>query len=226
MTAYSAGETSVRFLSGEGAAAAYSVTVLDNPVPDAVGRGVALALGEWEASRGKAIARSNKYTKWYCGTKSEFGWCGAFVSYALDKAGIPMEYWRESTLQADGNPFAVREADVLKLLRGYTNMDRVGRVPRPGYLVIYGKRDGYATIHVGLVTDTLRLQDGLYRISTVEGNVSSRIKRYSYLYDAFSPDPERNMRPLPEEEHLEPDIFQYRLHQENWYVNVFCQTWY
>ncbi len=224
LVAYAPGETSFRQLTDN--EAVWAVEVSENSVPELVTSGIDIALSEWENSLGKSISRSNKYTKWYCGRKCEFGWCGAFIGYSLDKAGIPMDYWRKSMLQTDGHPHAVREADVLKLLRGYTNMDRIGRVPQPGYLVIYGKRGGYATIHVGLVTDAIRLGDGRYIIHTVEGNVSSRVKRYCYLYDAFSEDPQKNMSMLPNEEQTEPEVFQYTLHQNNWYVNVFCQTWY
>lgn len=194
--------------------------------PEQITQAIDIALAEWQASLGKTIGRSNKYTKWYCGRPCEFGWCGGFVSYSLDEAGLPMAYWRESELQPHGNPHAVREADVLKLLRGYTNMDRISNIPRPGYLVIYGKRGGYKTIHVGLVTRADHQGEGVYLIETVEGNVSKRIKRYSYLYDSQAKNPEKNMKALPESERADAGTFQYQLITDNWHVNVFCQTWY
>ncbi|MDD4080923.1 MAG: Ig-like domain-containing protein [Eubacteriales bacterium] len=204
-----------------------SILVVESAeTPEQITRALDIALGEWQASLGKTIGRSNKYTKWYCGRPCEFGWCGGFVSYCLDEAGLPMAYWRESELQLHGNPHAVREADVLKLLRGYTNMGRISNLPRPGYLVVYGKRGGYKTIHVGLVTRAEHQGEGVYLIETVEGNVSKRIKRYSYLYDSLAKNPERNMKTLPETEWTDTGTFQYQLITDNWHVNAFCQTWY
>ncbi|NLG57215.1 MAG: Ig-like domain-containing protein [Clostridiales bacterium] len=204
-----------------------SLLVVENAqTPEQITRAIDIALGEWEGLLGKSLTRNNKYTKWYCGRPCEFGWCGGFVSFVLDEAGLPMDYWRESELQLHGDPHAVREADVLKLLRGYTNMDRISNIPRPGYLVIYGRRGGYKTIHVGMVVRAEHQGEGVYLIETVEGNVSKRIKRYSYLYDSRAQNPERNMKALPESEWTDRDTFQYQLITQDWHVNVFAQTWY
>ena len=124
-----------------------------------------------------------------------------------------------------GVPYGVREAAVPKLDTAFTNMERVTNIPRPGYLVIYGQRDYYAFVHVGLVTDVVDRGDGVYQVFTVEGNMSSRIKRYCYLYDSNAK-ADRNMSATPENERTEPDVFQYTPHKNNWYVNEFCQTWY
>ena len=206
------------------------VTVSADAMPMLISSAVRFALQEWQSSLGQTFSDRNKYTAWYCGKgeKCHFGWCGAFVGYCLDTAGVPLEptdTFRKVKPHAGGVPYGVREAAVPKLDTAFTNMERVTNIPRPGYLVIYGQRDYYAFVHVGLVTDVVDRGDGVYQVFTVEGNMSSRIKRYCYLYDSNAK-ADRNMSATPENERTEPDVFQYTPHKNNWYVNEFCQTWY
>jgi hypothetical protein len=105
-------------------------------------------------------------------------------------------------------------------------MDRITNIPRPGYLVIYGKRGGYATVHVGLVTRVVDRGEGIYLLETAEGNLASRIKRLTYLYDSNAADTKKNMMMLPEEERINAEVFQYRLSSEDWRITAFAQTWY
>ena len=61
-------------------------------------------------------------------------------------------------------------------------------VPKPGYLVIYADMsNAYRTVHIGSVTDVQDLGDGLYAVTTVEGNMSNSVKSYSYVYDSNKP---------------------------------------
>lgn len=195
-------------------------------VPPLIRAAIDLALQEWQDNLGKTFTQRNKYTAWYCGTgpKCYFGWCGGFVSYCLDTAGVPMDDKEDCVPREGGVPYAVREAGVGKIYTGFQKMERLTNIPRPGYLVIYGKRDYYAYTHIGMVTDVVDRGDGTYQIFTVEGNVSSRIKRYAYIYDTNAK-PERNMSDTPEALRQDPGTFQYTTHQKDWYVNVFCQTW-
>lgn len=196
-------------------------------MPQAISDAVALSLQEWEENLGTSIPKSNKYTYWYCGRKCEFGWCGGFVNYVLDTAGVPMQKREESVLQEGGHPYAVREAAVPKILEGFTKMDRLTMIPQPGYEVIYGRRGGYATIHVGFVSAVTPLGEGKYLVETVEGNMGPRIRRFSYVYDAWAENVEKNMSPLPKEQQTQPDVFTYQPHLEGtWYINWFGQTWY
>jgi len=207
-----------------------SVQVVAEPVvPEDIRAAIDLAIAEWEVAGGSTFKKSNKYTTWYYGPKASFGWCGAFTSYALGEAGVfqePTDTWRSLKPLPDGLPHGVREAGVPKLLAGYTAMDRLTHIPRPGYLVVYGRRGGYKTLHVGLVTRVENRGDGVYLLETVEGNLANRIKRLTYLYDSKTADPKKNLSMLPEEERLNPDVFQYRLTDENWRVTAFLQTWY
>lgn len=198
-------------------------------VPELIQAAIDLSINEWNEALGKGFERSNKYTSWYIGPKANFGWCGAFTSYSLGEAGVPQEdtgSWKKITPKEDGRPYGVREAGVPKLLSGYSNMDRLTNIPRPGYLVIYGKRGGYATVHVGLVTRVVNRGDGTYLLETVEGNLASRVKRLTYLYDSKTADPGRNIMMLPEEERVNAEVFQYRLSSEDWRITAFAQTWY
>ena len=68
---------------------------------------------------------------------------------------------------------------------GFSRLGRFVGVPRPGYLVIYANmKNAYLYTHVGIVTDVVDLNDGLYQITTVEGNMSSTVKCYTYVYDS------------------------------------------
>jgi len=230
VTALSEGKTEITLAQKGKAALSLSVEVVSNPaVPADIRAAIDLAIAEWEAAAGSAFKKNNKYTTWYYGPMASFGWCGAFTSYALGEAGVfqePTDTWRSLQPLKDGAPHGVREAGVPKLLAGYTALDRLSHIPRPGYLVIYGRRGGYKTLHVGLVTRVEHRGEGVYLLETVEGNLANRIKRLTYLYDSKTADPKKNLAMLPEEERLQPDIFQYRLTDENWRVTAFLQTWY
>lgn len=229
VTLFNEGQADITYTENKsGKVRTLSVTALPGgEMPEVIRDAVALGLAEWQEMLGTSIPKSNKYTYWYCGRKCEFGWCGGFVNYVLDTAGVPMEKRNDSRLQEGGHPYAVREAAVPKILEGFTRMDRLTMVPQPGYEIIYGRTGGYGTIHVGLVTAVTPLGEGKYTIETVEGNVGPRIRRYSFVYDAWAEDVERNITPLPQEQQTQPDVFTYRPHLDGaWYVNWFGQTWY
>ncbi len=230
VTALSEGDVTIT-LSGRGKSLlTVPFRIIAEPaVPSEITAAIDLAVAEWELSSGSGFKRSNKYTTWYYGPSASFGWCGAFTSYSLGEAGVPQaptDTYRKLAPLPNGQPYGVREAGVPKLLTGYSNLDRISNVPRPGYLVIYGDRGGYKTKHVGLVTRVEDRGDGVYLLETVEGNLSSRIKRLTYLYDSKTKDPQRNMSMLPEDEQINAQVFQYRLNSEDWRVTAFAQTWY
>ncbi len=243
--ALSEGRASILMISDDGNVTYYNVTVeavkeevslspgdplpVADDVPDVVRAAIELALTEWQENLGKTFSRlgsKNKFSRWQCGTGSgcDIGWCGAFVGYCLDNAGVPMDDYRKSVPHEDGTPYAVRAAGVGKIYTGYQNMIRLSDTPRPGSLVIYGKKGGYAYLHVGMVTAVTDLGDDTYIVQTVEGNVSSRIKRYCYLYDKYGD--KKNFQACPEEYQTSPDIFQYTPHNKDWMITTFCSTWF
>jgi hypothetical protein len=196
-------------------------------MPQMIRQGIDIALQDWEAAKGEAFPRSNKYTFWLHNAKSSFGWCGAFINYSLEQASVPMQRGGETILQTDGNAHSVREAAVSKLWMGFSVMDRIAYIPQPGYLVIYGKSGSTPYIHVGLVTDVAPLGEGRYELKTVEGNMNNRILRYNYIYDAYASRVDKNMISLPEDQRSQPEIFRYELHARGeWYITAFGQTWY
>ena len=207
-------------------------------IPALIQRAIDIGIQEWADAKGEPFPRSdsnkphrgNKYCVWW---GYDCGWCGAFANYCLDTAGVPLEptdTYKKLTPTENGEPHGVREAAVPKLDTGFSNMDRVTSIPRPGYLVLYGRRESktlaaYAFVHVGLITDVIDRGDGTYQIFTVEGNLSSRIKRLSYIYDSNAA-ANRNMSAVPEADRLDPATYQYSPHQDTWYVKEFCMTWY
>lgn len=78
-----------------------------------------------------------------------------------------------------GNVYYVFEAQ-----NRWLQADKVEAIPRPGYLVIYGVRGSTPYTHVGIVESVTALDDGMYELTTIEGNVNSTIKRMNYRYDA------------------------------------------
>lgn len=230
VTAVAEGSAVISLTSGQATilSKAFEVkTVLETPA--LVQASIDLAVSEWQTALGSTFKRKNKYTNWYYGPSASFGWCGAFTSYSLGEGGVPQEdtnTWRSLTPKPDGQPYGVREAGVPKLLAGYTNMDRVSNIPRPGYLVIYGRTSGYKTVHVGLVSRVEDRGDGIYLLETVEGNLASRVKRLTYLYDSKVSGTKKNMKMLPEAERTNTEVFQYRLSSEDWRITAFAQTWY
>lgn len=206
-------------------------------VPPIIRDAINIAIREWEELGEKKIPqdpKGNKFTKWW---KYACGWCGAFASYCLDQAGVPLEptdTYRKVKPHEGGIPYGIREAAVPKLHTGFTNMERITDIPRPGYLIIYGAKGYYEFVHVGIVSDVVDRGEGLYQVFTVEGNVGGTVKRYSFLYDSQAENKYKNLIMLPEEEWLEKDTYHYdeirRTRSDgkyyNWYVHSFCQTWY
>ena len=197
-------------------------------VPEMIQKAIQTGVQEWKAAGGKAFSqqpKTNKYTKWW---GYACGWCGAFAGYCLHSAGVPLQErdtFRKSKPRGNGEPYSLMEAAVPKLDTGFTLMNRTTKIPRPGYLVIYGQKNSYAFKHVGLVTDVTDRGDGTYTVCTVEGNLASRIKRFCYIYSPAAPD-NQNISALPRAEQTDSGNYQYTPHQKNWYVNEFCQTWY
>ena len=245
ITALKPGKATLKFQSTKKAdkTATIQVTVKKEAaykgVPEAIQKAVDIALQEWKEVGGNAVPRSggnkphrgNKYCVWW---GYDVGWCGAFVGYCLDKAGIPMEsedMARKVKPLKTGEPHTVRVAGVPKIHTAFTNMNRTTKIPRPGYLVIYGARQAknvtaYGFLHVGMVTDVQDRGDGTYVISTVEGNLANTVKRLQYVYTLNSENDNNNMSMLPKDQQTDPDTFKYTLHGDTWYINEFCQTWY
>ena len=92
----------------------------------------------------------------------------------------------------------------------------------------------YLTTHIGSVVEVEDRGGGIYAVTTVEGNMSNTVKRYTYLYDSNKSNHQittdtrkhlqENMSMLPESEHTDP-LCQYELHTDHWSVFGFGATW-
>lgn len=239
ITAHEAGEAILALVSFDGKKEqlVHIQVQAKDDVPPVIRDAINIAIREWEELGEKKLPqdpKGNKFTKWW---KYACGWCGAFASYCLDQAGVPLEptdTYRKVKPVGSGEPHGIREAAVPKLYTGFENMERVTKIPQPGYLIIYGAKGYYDFVHVGLVTDVIDQGNGLYQVFTVEGNMGSTVKRYSFYYNAEAENKYKNLTLLPQEEWLEPDTYHYdeprRTRSDgkyyNWYVYTFCQTWY
>ena len=66
--------------------------------------------------------------------------------------------------------------------------------------------------------------DGVYELTTIEGNLNSTVRRINYRYDATPKRQYYNMSAVPEDEITEENC-QYKLQKDDWYVTGFCATW-
>lgn len=209
------------------------VQVGEYTVPSAVEQIIFWAIGDWNYTQSAKQPRYNKYTQWYNpAAKDGFGWCGAFVGYFFDQAGVPMtKEFKASQVEpmTDGSLVAVRQASQTKLWEGFQSRNRITHTPRPGYYIIYGMKGSTPYTHVGLVTDVISQGDGVYILQTIEGNAGTggnngRIQRFCYIYDAYADKKENNITSLPQEMRLDPN-FEYE-YVDKYYLNCFGQTWY
>lgn len=160
-------------------------------VPEEIQEVLDIAYREWQELDGKSLKRVNKYTEWR-GKGIGFGWCGGYITWCMMEADIPMEELEPvKKLAKDSEDgifyqpeglFHIKEASVGKLLRGYQLMNRTTMTPQPGFLLVYGCSFN-RTIHVGLVYEVQPLGEGRFRITTLEGNMSNRVKMYIHDYD-------------------------------------------
>ena len=181
------------------------------------------------------LPKYNQYAKWYYGKKKEVGWCSVFTIYCANAAGTnPIT---EEELDAENPPMVqfLREGQVGNQYDGFMAMGRFVGVPKPGYLVIYADMSNeYRVTHIASVVEAVDRGNGVYAITTVEGNMSNSVKSYSYLYDSKQDNHlvgvekglrlRNNMSELPQEEQTDP-LVQYTLHTDHWSVFGFCQTW-
>ena len=185
--------------------------------PEVIQNMLDIAYNEWETLAGQTLSRTNKYTEWR-GKGVSFGWCAGYITWCMMEAGVPMyeleHFLDESNDTEEGfypveGVMHVQEAGVGKLLRAYQRMNRTTMIPQPGYILVYGCSYN-KTIHVGLVYDVIDLGEGRYRITTLEGNMSNRVKMYVRDYDMNAEintnnRKSTNLTAIPEDEYPMPE---------------------
>ena len=234
MTGVGEGEAEVVCLTADGEFT-YNVTVGKDQMPQVIKNYIYVLNREFYSVKRAKLPKYNKYAKWYYGRKKEVGWCAVFTIYCANAAGTDPLTLKEANYE---NPPAVQffqQGQVGHQYDGFFDMGRFVSVPKPGYLVIYADMsNGYRTVHVGSVSDVQDLGDGLYAVTTVEGNMSNSVKSYCFQYDSNKANNmvgaekglklQWNMAELPEEMHTDP-LVQYELHTDHWSVFGFGQTW-
>ena len=194
-------------------------------MPEQIQQVLDIAYNEWNTLAGKTLKKCNKYTEWR-GKGVSFGWCGGFITWCMLEADVPMETLANTEEKPVEGIVHVKEASVGKLLRGYQRMGRSTDIPQRGFLLVYGQSYN-RTIHIGLVYDVEELGNDRYRITTIEGNMSNRVKMYVHDYDRSVGNTTGNLTAVPKEERTQEETswFNYKMQEKNWYVNCFLMPW-
>jgi len=186
-----------------------------------------IAYNEWETVAGKDQGKKNKYTTWY--NNYEWGknaWCAGFVTWCMLEAEIPqdtLENIRNMPEEAPEPIYHVKGSTPAKLAAGYLHMHRTSRIPQKGFVVLYGEKSN-KYVHVGIVYDVELLENGKYRLTTIEGAMKNTVRMFVYDYDPAA-DMKKDVSYLPDEERTQEEtkVFTYKKHGsgDGWYVNCF-----
>ncbi len=234
MTGVSEGSASVSYQTANGIKT-YAVSVGNELMPELIKNYIYVLNREFLTVKRARLPKYNQYAKWYYGKKKEVGWCSVFTIFCANASGSePID---EDDINVENPPTVqfLREGQVGNQYDGFMKIDRFGGIPKPGYLVIYADLSkAYRTTHIASVTDVEDRGNGIYAITTVEGNMSNSVKSYQYLYDSNNDNHmvgvekklklRKNMSELPESEQTNP-LVQYALHTDHWAVFGFCETW-
>ena len=190
---------------------------------------VLTARAQFERHPFELLPKNNEYTKWYYHDDREIGWCSVFQIWCAYHSGIPLIRWNQEDTLTENDCFSAMEGRVGNVYKAFERRGRwldgtEGAVPKPGYLIIYGVQGSTPYTHIAIVESVIPLGDDLYELTTVEGNLGSRIRRMNYRYSAVPKKKYHNMFTIPESE-IKRENCQTKLQADNWYVTGFCQTW-
>ena len=212
----------------EGTLETYDLTFPEE-MPLAARNFVLTARSEFEKHPFEKLPKANEYTRWFYQDKREIGWCSVFQLYCAYHSGVQLIRYKQDVTVAPDEVISAMEGRVGNV---YLAFEEHGRwldgteeaVPKPGYLVIYGVRASTPYTHVAIVESVTEIGDGVYELTTVEGNLGSTIRRMNYRYDATPKRRYHNMSVVPQAE-ITRENCQYKLQSEEWYVTGFCATW-
>ena len=219
------------------------VTEVTEP-PEIIRNLVNIAMQEWESTEGKRLKKSNKYTKWW--NNYEWEWCAGFTTWCTLEAGIPQDDEKiilareEGTIEGDlDGIYSCKASSPTKLIHSFLHMHRTTMIPQKGFIILYGEESNYK-VHVGIVCDVQKLDNGKYRLTTVEGNMSNTVKMYIADYEPVDVFHEQkrspktsNLSAVPESEREgetgKDRTYDLRYKGKNkkkpWYVTCFLMTW-
>ena len=191
---------------------------------------VLTARAEFEKHPFEKLPKANEYTKWFYRDKREIGWCSVFQIYCAQHSGVQLIKHKQDVSVAPDNVISAMEGRVGNVYYVFDahgrwqQADKMEAIPKEGAIIIYGKRGSTPYTHVGIVETVKELGDGVYELTTIEGNVNSTIKRMNYRYDATPKKKYYNMFRIPEDE-ITQENCQYTLHNKEWYITGFGYTW-
>lgn len=212
----------------EGELETYGLTFPED-MPLAARNFVLTARAEFEKNNWTKLPKNNEYTKWYYHDNREIGWCSVFQIYCAYHSGLQLIRYKQDVTVAPDACISAMEGRVGNVRLAFEEHGRwvdgtEGGVPKPGYLVIYGVRASTPYTHVAIVESVKEMGDGVYELTTIEGNLNSTVRRINYRYDATPKRQYYNMSAVPEDEITEENC-QYKLQKDDWYVTGFCATW-
>ena len=217
-------------------------------VPETIQQMLDLAYSEWQATDGQDLKEKNKFTKWR--NNYPYGWCGGFITWLMLEVDIPQQVKSKTPKEEVPGLVHVKEAGVGKLYDGYARMNRITRVPQKGFIAVFGtsqkfKKSGATPYyHVGLVYDVEKLSNGKYRLTTIEGNVTSPgdethskvghtvrmyVRDYTIPLTDDKKEKESDLTLVPESERTEQEsaLFSYHYTYENEYeyITICLMPW-
>lgn len=213
----------------EGELESYDLTFPEE-MPLAARNFVLTARAEFEKHPFEKLPKANEYTRWYYRDKREIGWCSVFQIYCAYHSGMQLVKYKQEEAVSEDACISAMEGRVGNVYYAFEQQgrwqqaDEMEAIPKPGYIIIYGVRASTPYTHVGIVESVRELGDGLYELTTIEGNVNSTIKRMNYRYDATPKKKYDNMFAIPEGE-ITQENCQYTLQKDTWYVTGFGETW-
>ena len=227
------------------------ITAEPQEPPEQIQRVLDIAWQEWETVNGKDQGVKNKYTTWFNNYNwGKNSWCAGFVTWCMLELGIPQQEKNKTEKKEVPGLVHVKEAGVGKLYDGYLRMNRVTSVPQKGFIAVFGnankkyvKAGATPYYHVGLVYDLQLLENGKYRMTTIEGNVSLNftdaegkrtksphtVRMYTRDFDPNAGNPKANISLVPEDERDREESltfsWDYTYNNPSMYVTCFLMPW-
>lgn len=217
-------------------------------IPASIQGVLELAHAELMEVNGEDLKKKNKYTKWR--NSYEWGWCGGFVTWCMLENGIPMFDENKAPKEEVPGLIHMKAAGVGKIFTGYERMNRLSFIPQKGFIAVFGNANSkYVNAgstpyyHVGLVYDVELLPDGVYRITTIEGNVTLNftdeegtrhksahtVRMYTRDYHPNAEKQKDNLTLVPEEDRsLDESItfsYDYTYNNPSMYISYFLMPW-
>lgn len=208
-------------------------------IPETIQQVLDLAYEQLIETDAKELNKKNKFTEWR--NKYEYGWCGGFITWCMLQLEIPQQT-KDKIKKGEEveGLFHVKEAGVGKMYTGYEKVNRITRIPQKGFIAVFGTSGSTPYYHVGLVYDVEKLDDGVYRVTTIEGNVTCdkdethkkvghTIRMYTRDYHLNAEKKSENLTLVPEEERTQEETrlfsYDYTYGNKNLYFTIFLMPW-